>query len=145
MKILRVILLSCMLLALAILLLAMLFSSIIAVAASASAQLPIVKDSSLMVEKIVGGLPGYPTSMDFLDNDHMLVSLKNVPSKYEIKSVPSKDEAPIYLISNGELEEQPVLRVPVNYTGEGGLLGIAVNSNNFDGPFGSKLGTSDCK
>ena len=143
MKILRVTLLSGMLLALAILLLAMLFSSIIAVATSASAQLPIVKDSSLMVEKIVGGLPGYPTSMDFLDNDHILVSLKNVPSKYEIKSVPPKDEAPIYLISNRELEEQPVLTVPVNYTGEGGLLGIAVNRNNFDGPFGSKLGTSD--
>jgi glucose/arabinose dehydrogenase len=131
-----------LLLAFAAFLLLVLFSNIIPIANSSSARLPIVKDPTLIVERIVGGLPGYPTAMDFLDNDHILVSLKNVPIKYELNNVPRKYEAPIYLISNRELVEEPVLRVPVNYTGEGGLLGIAVNRNNFDGLSASKLGSA---
>ena len=88
---------------------------------------PVVKDPRLKVEEIGHGLSDSPSSMDFLDNDHILVL--------------QKGDGLVRLISNGTLEKQPVLKVPVKNIGEQGLLGIAVNRNNFDGQTTSKLGT----
>ncbi len=71
---------------------------------------PYVSGSTLNVEPAVEGL-SLPTSMAFLDGDNILVLEK---------------EGNIRLISNGVLQEQPLLRVPVDKTGERGLLGIAI-------------------
>jgi glucose/arabinose dehydrogenase len=69
---------------------------------------PHVKDTKLDVAVVVGGLSS-PTSMIFLDNNNILVLEK---------------EGSVRLVTNGVLEEQPVLRVPTKAEGERGLLGI---------------------
>jgi glucose/arabinose dehydrogenase len=74
---------------------------------------PAIKDPSLKVEPVVKGLAS-PTSMAFLDENNTLVL--------------EKDNGHVRLISNGALLEQPVLRVPVNASGERGLLGIAISN-----------------
>ena len=81
-------------------------------------QLPIaftqsVDDGSLKVESFVEGLSS-PTSMAFLDNDNILVLEK---------------DGLVRLISNGQLQPQPVLEIPVDSQSERGLLGIAVDEN----------------
>jgi aldose sugar dehydrogenase len=76
---------------------------------------PSVRDTTLNVEPAVEGL-SLPTSMAFLDGNNILVLEK---------------EGNVRLISNGILQEQPVLQIPVNTESERGLLGIAiVNSND---------------
>jgi glucose/arabinose dehydrogenase len=90
-------------------------------------ELPVVKDPRLKVEEIGHGLSDSPSSMDFLDNDHILVL--------------QKGDGSVRLISNGTLEPQPVLKVPIKNTGEQGLLGIAVDRDNFDGLSAGRLGT----
>jgi aldose sugar dehydrogenase len=78
---------------------------------------PSVSDTSLNVESIIEGLSS-PTSMAFLDNNNILVLEK---------------EGQVRLVSNGALQEQPVLQVPVNSENERGLLGIAItNGSNQD-------------
>ncbi|MDX1371802.1 MAG: PQQ-dependent sugar dehydrogenase, partial [Nitrososphaeraceae archaeon] len=54
----------------------------------------------------------WPTSMAFLDNSNILVL--------------EKDEGTVRLVSNGSLQEEPVLEVDVNTKAERGLLGIAI-------------------
>jgi glucose/arabinose dehydrogenase len=81
-------------------------------------QLPLaftqsVDDGSLKVEPFVEGLSS-PTSMAFLDNNNMLVLEK---------------DGLVRLISNGQLQPQPVLEIPVDSQSERGLLGIAVDGN----------------
>jgi glucose/arabinose dehydrogenase len=56
--------------------------------------------------------------MDFLDNNHILVLEKGTGA--------------VRLISDGILQERPVLKVSVNSTSERGLLGIAISKNDFD-------------
>ncbi len=78
-------------------------------------QFPIVfaqsiDDQNLNVESFVGGLNS-PTSMAFLDSDNILVLEK---------------DGVVKLVSNGQLQSQPVLEIPVNTQSERGLLGIAV-------------------
>ena len=78
-------------------------------------QPSIIKDPNLKVESLVSGLSS-PTSMAFVDNNHILVLEK---------------DGNVRLVSNGQLQSQPVLHVSVDITSERGLLGIAVlNSNN---------------
>ncbi len=72
-----------------------------------------VNDQSLNVESFVGGLNS-PTSMAFLDSNSILVLEK---------------EGSVRLISNGQLQPQPVLEIPVDSQSERGLLGIAVQEN----------------
>ena len=62
---------------------------------------PILKDSSLRAELVVQGLHS-PTSMAFLDNNHILVLEKNSGN--------------ILLVSNGVLQKQPVLKLHVDHT-----------------------------
>jgi aldose sugar dehydrogenase len=78
---------------------------------------PSVSDTRLNVESVIEGLSS-PTSMAFLDNNNILVLEK---------------EGQVRLVSNGALQEQPVLQVPVNSENERGLLGIAItNGSNQD-------------
>jgi glucose/arabinose dehydrogenase len=72
---------------------------------------PSVKDNSLKVEQVTNGL-SFPTSMAFIDNNNILVLEKNTGH--------------VRLISNGTMQNQPVLRVKVNSENERGLLGIAI-------------------
>jgi aldose sugar dehydrogenase len=79
------------------------------------AQEPTLNDPNLQVETIVEGL-SWPTSMAFIDNNNILVL--------------EKEKGTVRLISNGILQETPVLEVDVNSRGERGLLGIAIMNND---------------
>ncbi|VFJ12508.1 PQQ-dependent sugar dehydrogenase [Candidatus Nitrosocosmicus franklandus] len=73
-----------------------------------------VDDPNLVVEPYTEGLVN-ATSMAFLDSENMLVLERG---------------GTVRLVSNGQLVEQPILKVPVNSTHvERGLLGIAVLDN----------------
>jgi aldose sugar dehydrogenase len=74
------------------------------------AQRPMVKDPNLKVEVFAQGLNS-PTSMAFLDGNHILVL--------------EKETGAVRLILNGQLQNRPVLKVSVNSEVERGLLGIA--------------------
>ena len=86
-------------------------------------QYPTVKDTNLKVETFVQGLSS-PTSMAFLDDNHILVL--------------QKDNGRVLLISNGTLQKNPILQVPVDSTSERGLLGIAVLKHNNERPVSRK-------
>ena len=72
---------------------------------------PIINDPNLQAEIFVEGL-SFPTSMAFIDNNNILVL--------------EKEDGTVRLVSNGILQEQPVLKVDVNSDSERGLLGIAI-------------------
>jgi aldose sugar dehydrogenase len=74
---------------------------------------PSVRDPYLDVQEVVGGLSS-PTSMIFLDNNNILVLEK---------------EGNVRLVTNGVLQEQPVLQVPVRTESERGLLGVASSTD----------------
>ena len=76
-----------------------------------NAQEPTLKDPNLRVETIVEGL-SFPTSMAFIDNNNILVL--------------EKEKGTVRVVSNGILQENPVLEVNVNSRNERGLLGIAI-------------------
>jgi glucose/arabinose dehydrogenase len=80
----------------------------------AAAQPSIIKDPNLKVESLVSGLSS-PTNMAFVDNNHILVLEKG---------------GNVRLVSNGQLQSQPVLHVSVDVTSERGLLGIAVMNSS---------------
>jgi aldose sugar dehydrogenase len=87
---------------------------------------PTINDPKLGVELFIEGLSS-PTSMAFLDNNNILILEK---------------EGQVHLVSNGMLQEQPILQIPVDSKNERGLLGIAVLKNNdTDSP--SSSGNSD--
>ena len=67
--------------------------------------------NSLKVENFVAHGLFFPTSMAFVDDSNILVLEK---------------AGQVHLITNGVLQKQPVLTVPVDNTSERGLLGIAV-------------------
>jgi aldose sugar dehydrogenase len=75
----------------------------------ASAQ-PVINDPNITAGIFTEGLSS-PTSMAFIDNNNILVLEKS---------------GSVRLISNGILQEQPVLNVPVDTQSERGLLGIAI-------------------
>src|SRR4051812_15964277 len=64
-----------------------------------------VQNSGLRIELITEGL-SFPTSMDFIDNNNILVLEK---------------DGQVRLISDGVLQQHPALTVPVNATSERGL------------------------
>ena len=77
---------------------------------------PILKDTNLKAKLVTQGLHS-PTSMAFLDENHILVLEKNSGS--------------VLLVSNGVLQKQPFLKLHVDHTTLTccrGLLGIAVVS-----------------
>jgi glucose/arabinose dehydrogenase len=73
-----------------------------------------ISDSALNVEAAIEGLSS-PTSMAFLDDSNILVLEK---------------EGSVRLVSNGVLQAEPILQVPVNAENERGLLGIAADEDN---------------
>jgi len=72
-----------------------------------------INDPSLKAELITEGL-SFPTSMAFVDDNNILVL--------------EKDGA-VRLISNGAMQDAPVLQVPVDSKNERGLLGIAISGS----------------
>src|ERR1051326_5023015 len=70
----------------------------------------ITQDPNLKVETLVNGLDS-PTSMAFIDNNNILVLEKG---------------GQVRLVSNGALQDKPVLQVYVDTESERGLLGIAI-------------------
>ncbi len=85
-----------------------------AIAQQQEQEQPIINDPNLQAEIFVEGL-SFPTSMAFIDNNNILIL--------------EKEEGTVRLISNGILQEQPVLKVDVNSNNERGLLGIAIMNN----------------
>ena len=75
---------------------------------------PSISDSNLKAESLVKGLSS-PTSMAFLDNNNILVLEK---------------EGTVRLVSNGILQDSPLLQLPVDSKNERGLLGIAVMNSD---------------
>ena len=73
-----------------------------------------INDPNLKAELISGGM-SFPTSMTFLDNNNILVLEK---------------EGAVRLITNGVMQDSPVLRVTTDSKNERGLLGIAISGNN---------------
>ncbi len=85
---------------------------------AALADPSINKDPNLKVETLVNGLDS-PTSMAFVDNNNILVLEKS---------------GQVRLVSNGVLQDKPVLQVHVDTESERGLLGIAImNSTKTSG------------
>ena len=85
---------------------------------------PTITDPKLKAELVVDGLSS-PTSIAFLDNNNILLLEK---------------EGNIRLVSNGRLQQEPVLQLQgVESNNERGLLGIAImkNSNSSSGIGGS--------
>jgi glucose/arabinose dehydrogenase len=77
---------------------------------------PTISDPNVRVEKVITGLE-MPTSMAFLDNDDIIIT--------------QKDNGRVRLVSNGILQPQPILQVPVVNNSERGLLGVAIaNTTN---------------
>ena len=74
-------------------------------------HLPNITDPNLRVEEIGQGLSSFPTQMEFIDVDNLLVTTQN---------------GEVYHILNGSLQSEPVLKVPVNDTLERGLVGMAI-------------------
>jgi glucose/arabinose dehydrogenase len=72
---------------------------------------PSISDPNIRVEKVITGLE-MPTSMAFLGNDDIIIT--------------QKDNGRVRLVSNGMLQPQPILQVPVVNNSERGLLGVAI-------------------
>jgi glucose/arabinose dehydrogenase len=72
---------------------------------------PTISDPNLRLEKVITGLER-PTSMAFLDNDDIIIT--------------QKDNGMVRLVSNGILQPQSILQVPVANNSERGLLGVAI-------------------
>ena len=72
---------------------------------------PTISDPNIRVERVITGLE-LPTSMEFLDNDDIIIT--------------QKDNGRVRLVSNGVLQPQSILQVPVVNNSERGLLGVAI-------------------
>jgi glucose/arabinose dehydrogenase len=74
-------------------------------------------EQSIKAEMVAEGL-SFPTSMEFIDNENILVL--------------EKDQGTVRLVSssNGTLEKEPVLRLKIENEAERGLLGVAILKDN---------------
>jgi len=78
-------------------------------------NLPQIRDSSLLIEKVVEGLSA-PTSMAFVDERNLIVL--------------QKDDGRVMLVADGVLQEEPLATFDVENASERGLLGVAVNDRD---------------
>jgi aldose sugar dehydrogenase len=78
---------------------------------------PAISDPNIRAEKVITGLES-PTSMAFLDNDDIIIT--------------QKGNGRVRLVSNGVLQPQPILQVPVLNNSERGLLGVAIANTTTD-------------
>ena len=76
---------------------------------------PTINDPNLNAEAVAAGL-SFPTSMAFLDENNILILEK---------------EGSVRLVSNGVLQDTPVLQIPVNSQNERGLLGVEVVNDRY--------------
>ncbi|HXG07826.1 MAG TPA: PQQ-dependent sugar dehydrogenase, partial [Nitrososphaera sp.] len=76
---------------------------------------PSIKDPSIIVKQVVGGLTA-PTTMAFLDEERLLVLEKN--------------NGTVRLVEDGQLQPEPLLDVAVANENERGMLGIAISNVN---------------
>jgi glucose/arabinose dehydrogenase len=76
---------------------------------------PIVNDDKLKVEKVFEGLQ-FPTSMEFLGPDDVLVTEKN--------------NGTVQRLTNWKMQQDPILDVNVATRAERGMLGVAIAKNN---------------
>jgi aldose sugar dehydrogenase len=79
---------------------------------------PTISDPNIRVERVITGLE-LPTSMEFLDNDDIIIT--------------QKDDGRVRLVSNGILQPQSILQVPVVNNSERGLLGVAIANTTTTG------------
>jgi glucose/arabinose dehydrogenase len=79
---------------------------------------PIVRDPNLKVETVATGLM-LPTTMAFVGPDDILVLEKN--------------KGTVQRIVNGQMLDEPLLKVNVSSEVERGMLGIAISKNNQTG------------
>lgn len=77
--------------------------------------LPIIKDDKLKVEMVFEGLQ-FPTSMEFLGPDDVLVTEKN--------------NGTVQRLTNWKMQQEPILDVSVATRAERGMLGIAIGKDN---------------
>ncbi len=77
--------------------------------------LPIINDDKLKVEMVFEGLQ-FPTSMEFLGPDDVLVTEKN--------------NGTVQRLTNWKMQQDPVLDVSVATRAERGMLGIAIGKDN---------------
>ena len=89
----------------------------------------ITKDPNLKVETLVNGLDS-PTSMAFVDNNNILVLEKG---------------GQVRLVSNGALQDKPVLQVSVDTASERGLLGIVIMNSATTGTNPTDLNNNNNK
>ena len=94
-----------------------LFSLAYAVRAQTSPEGPIINDPNLVVQIVYKGLK-LPTAMGFLGPDDILVLEKNLGT--------------VKRITKGEILQEPLLRVDVNFADERGLLGIAIATKEIE-------------
>jgi aldose sugar dehydrogenase len=89
----------------------------------------ITKDPNLKVETLINGLDS-PASMAFIDNNNILVLEKG---------------GQVRLVSNGALQEKPVLQASVDTANERGLLGIAIMNSTATGTNPTALNSNNNK
>jgi aldose sugar dehydrogenase len=94
-----------------------LFNLAYAVRAQTSPEGPIINDPNLVVQIVYKGLKS-PTAMGFLGPDDILVLEKNLGT--------------VNRITKGEILQEPLLRVDVNFADERGLLGIAIATKEIE-------------
>ena len=93
---------------------------------------PFIKDPALKAELFFKGL-AYPTDMEFLDSDNILVT--------------EKDTGIVWRIVNGMMVQEPLLDVKVETFGHRGLLGIDIDnhiSNNNNTLGNNKSANNSC-
>jgi aldose sugar dehydrogenase len=78
-------------------------------------ELPVVNDDELKVQKVFGGL-SFPTSMEFLGPNDVLVTEKN--------------NGTVQRITNWKMQQNPLLDVNVATRAERGILGLAISKYN---------------
>lgn len=88
----------------------------IAVFAASGTRAQMLDDTALVLEPVISSGLALPTTMAFIGPDDFLVLEKNTGN--------------VRRVQNGVLALAPVLTVPVNFTSERGLLGIAVNTES---------------
>ena len=88
-------------------------------AASTGEDGPLMHDRNLRIEMIFDGLE-YPTNMDFLGRDDILIV--------------EKDKGMVQRIVNSEKLDQPVLDVTVSNQNERGMLGVAISKHKSESP-----------
>jgi glucose/arabinose dehydrogenase len=112
------------------------FSFVYGIREQTSLEGPIINDSNLAIQIVYKGLKS-PTAMAFLGPDDILVLEKNLGT--------------VQRITKGDISQEPLIRLDVNFADERGLLGIAIaakkaekNDTGITLTTGQKTNDSEC-